>query len=65
MLYFEYKKNIDTFKRLYLGDGVFLLSPFSYKTKLNRYRGLYANFPKELYSSIENLLKDRLEIVKE
>ncbi len=65
MLTFEYSKKFVDFKRVYISEDAFLISPFTYKTRLNKYRGVYANFPKELKEEIEVLFKNKLEIINQ
>jgi len=63
MLSFEYPKKYSDFKRLYIGENAFLMSPFTYKTKLNRYRGVYIPFPESLKVEIVNFISEKFEDV--
>jgi len=63
MLNFEYKKKYEDFKMVYVGEGAFLMSPFTYKTKLNKYRGIYIPFPEDLRESIINFISRKFEDV--
>ena len=63
MLSFEYKKKFHDFKKLYIGNNAFLMSPFTYKTRLNKYRGIYIPFPKELKVEIINFISEKFENV--
>jgi len=63
MLSFQYKKKYNDFKRLYIGENAMLMSPFTFKTKLNKYRGVYIPFPKELKAEIVNFISEKFEDV--
>jgi len=63
MLVFEYKKKYIDFKRVYIGKSAFLMSPFTYKTKLNRYRGIYIPFPENLRENVITFISGKFEDV--
>jgi len=63
MFNFEYKKKFSDFKRIYIGDDALLISPFTYKTRLNKYRGVYAIFPEKLHKQIQKKVEGKLEII--
>jgi hypothetical protein len=63
MLVFQYKKQYADFKKVYIGEAAFLMSPFTYKTKLNKYRGIYIPFPKNLRDRIILFISERFEDV--
>ncbi len=63
MMIFEYKKKYSDFKRVYIGRKALLMSPFTYKTKLNKYRGIYIPFPEDLRESIINFISRKFEDV--
>jgi len=63
MMIFQYKKKYADFKRVYIGKKAFLISPFTYKTKLNKYRGVYIPFPENLRDSIIKFISEKFEDV--
>jgi len=63
MLSFQYKKKYNDFKKLYIGKDAFLMSPFMFKTKLNKYRGVYIPFPENLKVEIINFISEKFEDV--
>jgi hypothetical protein len=63
MFVFEYKKRYSDFKRVYIGKSAFLMSPFTYKTRLNKYRGIYIPFPEELRKKIITFISGKFKDV--
>lgn len=61
LLSFRYTKKISDFKKYYIGPNALLLSPFKFKTRLNRYRGIYISFPQEMRTDIEKIISAQLE----